>query len=458
MILCQDKESDKSVIGEEITRRHRSREVAATVGLNPMSTPRRIVILSYADFGGGAHRAAERIFSVLSSELDSREFLVQFRVVRSKVSRSGLSSGYPPKSFKRRMSFSLALIARRLKKRLYAVCGGNTLYSRASLNSGLVSEVSAGQPDLVLANWLGDYTDSIEELGQLQAKLVLRNGDMWWFQGARHFAAGEGGSRSNLQRLLEALFFWKEDRQTLQRKKKYLYPAVVATVSPSPWITNQVALSSLMPRAIHATIPNPVDQSVWFAEARDEARRVFDIPTHSLSVGFGAVDGLRDPRKGGDIFLRTLGILGRKKDAFRNLRCDIFGGKVRKKNVGAVPLVGHGVLDDNDLRMFYSAVDVFVVPSRAEGFPNTALEALSCGTPVVAFNIGPMTDYLVHGRTAMLANAFDCQDLAEKLEFALENSAWRERAGVLGRQFMEEAFSPSAVASRWRAFFQEVFY
>jgi glycosyltransferase involved in cell wall biosynthesis len=320
----------------------------------------------------------------------------------------------------------------------------------------VINHINAIDNDVVVANWFGDYTDSIEELGSLHAPLVLRNGDMWWFQGSRHFAHAPGFSGSRWQRFLEKVFFPGEEQKTLERKKKHLYSNVSATVSPSPWMTQQAVNSGLMPKALHVTIPNPLDTSVWFAEAPDQARLKMGMAPRDLSVGFGAIGGMRDPRKGGDLLVQALEILLRDTSLTQNLRCDVFGQKAQSKQLGDLPFVSHGTLNDAELRSFYSAIDVFVVPSRMEGFPNTALEALACGTPVVAFDTGPMSDYLVHGKTALLAEAFSPEDLARQLKRALEDSHWREKAGILGREWVKEFLSPPVVAPQWEALFHRL--
>lgn len=383
-------------------------------------------------------------------------FRYLLRVIKAEKLLGFTHAGYPNGSHLRRLARVLGFLRRRLQKNAYRFLGGRNLNSRAAVKTGLIEQMNCGDTDVVVANWFGDYTDSIEELAQLKAQLVLRNGDMWWFQGSQHFAGAPGLSCSRWQYLLDKVFFRGEEQKTLERKTKHLYPNVSATVSPSPWMTQQADNSGLMPKALHVTIPNPLDTSVWFAEDRVEARLKMGLLPNELSIGFGAISGMRDPRKGGDLLAKALEILGRDRRLSSNLRCDVFGQKAQSKKLGDLPFVSHGVLNDAELRSFYSAVDVFVVPSRMEGFPNTALEALACGTPVAAFDTGPMGDYLVHGKTAFLAEAFSPEDLARQLERALKDSQWREKAGILGREWVKEFLSPQVIASQWEALFHRL--
>lgn len=67
----------------------------------------------------------------------------------------------------------------------------------------------------------------------------------------------------------------------------------------------------------------------------------------------------------------------------------------------------------------YAAADAVVLPTLEDNLPNVLLEALACGTPAVAFNVGGIPDILDHMETGYLAKARDADDLAEGLLWAL---------------------------------------
>jgi len=54
------------------------------------------------------------------------------------------------------------------------------------------------------------------------------------------------------------------------------------------------------------------------------------------------------------------------------------------------------------MSLIYSAADVFVVPSTEDNFPNTVLESLACGTPIVGFDIGGINEQIEHGKNGIL--------------------------------------------------------
>lgn len=73
-----------------------------------------------------------------------------------------------------------------------------------------------------------------------------------------------------------------------------------------------------------------------------------------------------------------------------------------------------GNVDHNELRKFYNLADVSVVPSRREPFGLVAIEAMACGTPVIATNQGGLPDF-VNNNVGALVNPEDATDLAKAI-------------------------------------------
>ena len=76
--------------------------------------------------------------------------------------------------------------------------------------------------------------------------------------------------------------------------------------------------------------------------------------------------------------------------------------------------------DDVSLALAYAAADVVVVPSRMDNLPQSATEAIACGTPVVAFDQGGMADVIAHQQSGWLAEPFDPEALAQGIRWALK--------------------------------------
>jgi len=87
------------------------------------------------------------------------------------------------------------------------------------------------------------------------------------------------------------------------------------------------------------------------------------------------------------------------------------------------------------------ASDLFVHPSREEGFSNAILEAMSAGLPVAAFDVGGNPEAVVHGETGLLAPARDALRLAGALAELLADPGKRKAMGEAGRRRAADRFS-----------------
>ena len=90
-----------------------------------------------------------------------------------------------------------------------------------------------------------------------------------------------------------------------------------------------------------------------------------------------------------------------------------------------------------------------MVPSRQNNLPNIVLEAMACGTPCVAFNVGGLPDMILHKQTGDLAEPEDSQALARGIEWALEDETRLKTMRHLSRQRIEQRFSDTLQAQRY---------
>ena len=109
------------------------------------------------------------------------------------------------------------------------------------------------------------------------------------------------------------------------------------------------------------------------------------------------------------------------------------------------------------LTSLYSAADVLVAPSRQENLSLTVLESLSCGTPVVTFDIGGMPDMIKDEHNGWLARPFEVDDLRDKIQTAVSLSGEAlQRFRSAARQTVLDRFSLEAEAKGMENLFQQV--
>jgi glycosyltransferase involved in cell wall biosynthesis len=107
-----------------------------------------------------------------------------------------------------------------------------------------------------------------------------------------------------------------------------------------------------------------------------------------------------------------------------------------------------------DVRPALSAMDLFVLPSRAvETFSNAALEAMSMGLPVVLSDIGGAREMVPDGKNGAIFAPGDVDGLTEKIE-KLIRSGVLDEMGAASRSLVEERFSLESMVARYRDLIQ----
>lgn len=193
------------------------------------------------------------------------------------------------------------------------------------------------------------------------------------------------------------------------------------------------------PVKVHV-IPGGVDTAVFRPQSRQQARKALALEPESPVLLFV---GRLQPLKGIDTFLRAAQIVRR---AYANLKVLIVGGGVDAQDEHEVQELHRlqGLCEELDitaqvdfikaqpqevLAQYYAAADVFVMPSHYESFGMVVLEAMACGTPVVASQVGGMASTVVSGHTGLLVPGGDWQAFARAIVRLLDAPALRHAYG-----------------------------
>ena len=173
--------------------------------------------------------------------------------------------------------------------------------------------------------------------------------------------------------------------------------------------------------------------------------------THSYYIiGFGAIGGDAVERKGFAYLTKALSILPSSLKTQTHII--VFGKSAQQQEIAGIQAHFLGMLhDDTTLNLAYNACDVFVTPSLAENLSNAIMESLSCGTPVVAFDIGGNGDMLTHKHNGYLAKPSDSADLARGIEWilGLDSQSYATLAQN-ARTSVTQRFSHHLIAKQYR--------
>jgi len=114
-----------------------------------------------------------------------------------------------------------------------------------------------------------------------------------------------------------------------------------------------------------------------------------------------------------------------------------------------------GWISHDELPKYLNQLRLLVLPSYTEGLPNIMLEALACGTPVLATDVGAIPDVIRDGETGFIMEDNSPECIAENVIRAL-NSPVLEQIAENGRLFVEENFTFEKVVENWKGVLQDI--
>jgi sugar transferase (PEP-CTERM/EpsH1 system associated) len=245
-------------------------------------------------------------------------------------------------------------------------------------------------------------------------------------------------------------------------------------------------LRRMMRPLVHHYIPLSCDLEQWLQQQiRVPARRMTRIYNGVDGARFHPARGERDPlpipgfAPPGTTVIGTVGRMQEVKDpltlvrAFLELLGTMPGGrdKLRLVLVGDGPLRAHAaaLLDAagaadlawlpgsrDDVPELMRALDLFVLPSLAEGISNTILEAMATGLPVVATHVGGNAELVVNGVTGRLVPPADPVAMAKVLQEYVERPERMRAHGRAARARIEQEFTLEAMVQRYMALYNEL--
>ena len=108
------------------------------------------------------------------------------------------------------------------------------------------------------------------------------------------------------------------------------------------------------------------------------------------------------------------------------------------------------------MSLVYSAADLFILPSLQENFPNTALEALACGVPIVAFDVGGIPEIVRNGLTGTTVAVGDAEALAKAMKDLLISPERRGTISANCRRIAVEEYALEVQARRYAALYESM--
>lgn len=230
-------------------------------------------------------------------------------------------------------------------------------------------------------------------------------------------------------------FNWKRKREIYATGRFYI-------ATPSRWLLRQVEQSMLAPAVVESrVIPNGVDSVVFSPGSKQQARESLGLAQKDPILLFVAnaarSNVFKDYRTVEQSAIRTAA--GYRRGRITLIVVGEKGDPISLDN-GEIRFVGHQ-RDQRTMARYYQAADVYVHAAKSDTFPNTILEALACGLPVVATAVDGIPEQIEEGRSGFLVPSGDAEALAGRVLQLLLNDALRATMGAMAADIAACSFT-----------------
>jgi glycosyltransferase involved in cell wall biosynthesis len=334
-------------------------------------------------------------------------------------------------------------------------------FSTANTGSDISKQEIILNADILHLHWINSgflSINNLKQLSDLQKPLVWTLHDMWAFTGGCHYS----GTCDHFMNQCGHCPFLKDpgendiSRKGWRRKKNFYDQATnIVFVTCSKWLADVAKKSSLLSQFRIETIPNPIDTVIFYPKSKAETRAKWKIDPNEQIILFGAAN-IMDRRKGIRYLVEALNHYKNSRQGNEPVQIIIFG-KNKSFDTTELPFPVHNlsvISSQSDMCEIYSMADVFILPSLEDNLPNTIMESMACGTPVVAFNTGGIPDLVDHHINGYLAEYQNAADLANGIQWVLAEKSIN--LSVNSRKKVTENFSNEIVAERYISLYQSI--
>lgn len=285
------------------------------------------------------------------------------------------------------------------------------------------------EADVIYLHWIvGGFLnfENLKGIFSLGKPVVFYLHDMWPITGGCHHSFTCNGYKANCE---FCPIFKSENKISLAsnefRIKKSLYSKFknLHFISPSKWLKDCAEASALVNGKKVFHVPNIINERLFKKVNKVTAKGILNFDPNTFIITFGSVGGINNKYKGWKYFKEALHLISEENEMC-NLKVVIFGSDYDKETEKSLPFPVQflgSINDEITMAVLNSASDLFVSPSLAESFGQTFLENIMCGTPVVGFDIGGVSEIIEHKSNGYLAKYKSSEDLAKGILFCYTN-------------------------------------
>jgi glycosyltransferase involved in cell wall biosynthesis len=418
----------------------------------------KVTLINTSDAGGGAPAACLRLLKALDEQKINAQLLVQKKQTDEKHVK-GIED-----NFVTRLRAQFDFLYERLPFMFFQEKDKSVRFAFSTANAGVSIKDNKliKDADILHLHWTNSGFLSIADLKELVdtgKPIVWTLHDMWTFTGGCHYAGtcdhftGECG---------DCYFLRKPDEDDISRegwlRKAAMYAGAknITFVACSEWLAGVARKSSLIGKFRIESIPNPIDTKVYSPQDKLSVKEKWRINPFAKVILFGAAN-INDRRKGINYLVDALNDLYNICPDAGLIEIVIFG-KNKHFDASQLPFKTYQlnmIGSQEHLAEVYNLADVFVTTSIEDNLPNTVMEALACGTPVVAFNTGGIPEMVDHQQNGYLAEYKSAGDLAKGM-YEILHAKNADELALNARNKVLHDFNNATVAKQYLKIYKSV--
>lgn len=407
----------------------------------------RVALVATDDSGGGFWATYRLLEALEISGVDVRLFVINSKTGHHKVTSP---PKYYAKSWHRLHRFLDGLPTRLYTNR------SRLIFSNAKVGStSLIRKIKKFKPDILHLHWITGGAFQLSKLRDFDIPIVWSHHDMWGFTGGCHYT---GKCNKYLQDcgccpILGSMKISDLSRKNIQLKLEvYSQLENLINIGLSNWMLGELNQSSLFRKNCNVNLPNPIDTTYFDKVPKNEAKAQLGLDENKKYILFTAMNSTTDKRKGFIELYRALQIMPKNSD----IELLVLGGE-RNSDLNELqfPVSYLGFVNDwETIKQIYSSVEMMITPSLQENLSNAIMECMSCGTPVVAFDVGGNSDMISHKENGYLAYEIKPDSLSSGIQWVLENEP--DKLGKNARSCIIEKFDYQIVSKKYITFYESL--
>ncbi|WP_080055447.1 glycosyltransferase family 4 protein [Spirosoma aerolatum] len=416
----------------------------------------KVLHLNHSDFNGGAAKASYRLHTSLRRIGVESTMLVKHKELLDSTTLE--ASYFANTGFLRIVDKYSWKVKNYLNKRKWKRYPHKQNVFMNDLGSiSLKKALATIDFDILHLHWITLQFLDINELVKINKPIVWTLHDSWPFTGGCHFfyKCENYKSKCGNCQFLNSNSEYDLTREIWHRKKEVYKQCKIFVVSPSNWLAECAKASSLFNSFPITVIPNGINTDTFQPKMNNSFKEFISYNASTKYILFGAVNSTSDKNKGYHLLIEAINSL--KSKTTIEIELIVFGSdSINDSNLRDFQTHYLGKLsNEHVLADAYNLADVVVVPSMSENLSNVIMETLSCGKPVVAFDIGGNSDMIKHLENGLLVPPFSTEQFAEAILWAL-NVNVDKHLNIKARKTAVENYSENIIAESYLDLYKRI--